>query len=157
MPNTIRPFEASDYAQWVPLWEAYLRFYETVLPKDQYELTFSRLLDPAEPMYGLGSFDETGKMVGITHAIFHRSCWLPDWTCYLQDLYVHMSQRGKGTGEALIDAVANLAREKKATPLYWLTHESNSTARRLYDRVAQNAGFIQYRKPLSHISASLAS
>jgi ribosomal protein S18 acetylase RimI-like enzyme len=135
MTATVRPLEQTDYAQWVPLWEAYLRFYETVLPQAQFEVTFSRLLDPTEPMDGLGAFDEAGKMVGIVHAVFHRSCWLPDWTCYLQDLYVHMSQRGKGTGAALIDAVADLARQKRATRLYWLTHESNSTARRLYDPV----------------------
>ncbi|WP_117195665.1 GNAT family N-acetyltransferase [Rhizobium terrae] len=148
MTVTVRPLEPSDRAQWGPLWEAYLRFYETVLPEQQYELTFSRLLDPAEPMYGFAAFEDDRKMVGIVHAIFHRSCWLPDWSCYLQDLYVHMSQRGKGTGEALIDAVADLARQKGASRLHWLTHESNATARRLYDRVAQNAGFIQYRKPL---------
>ncbi|CDZ37603.1 Putative histone acetyltransferase (HAT) [Neorhizobium galegae bv. officinalis] len=148
MNNTVRPFEPNDHAQWVPLWEAYLHFYETVLPKEQYNLTWSRLLDPAEPMHGFGAFDETGRMIGITHAIFHRSCWLPDWTCYLQDLYVAQTQRGKRTGEALIEAVADLARANGAGRLYWLTHESNSAARRLYDRIAQNSGFIQYRKAL---------
>ncbi len=148
MPITVRPLEPIDRPAWTPLWEAYLRFYDTVLPAEVYDLTWSRLLDDAEPMYALGAFDETDRLVGIVHAIFHRSCWLPDWTCYLQDLYVDGNQRGKGTGEALIEAVASLAREKNASRLYWLTHESNSAARRLYDRVALNAGFIQYRKPL---------
>jgi GNAT superfamily N-acetyltransferase len=148
VPITVRPLEPSDRTAWTPLWEAYLSFYETVLPADVYELTWNRLLDEAEPMYALGAFDETDKLVGIVHAIFHRSCWLPDWTCYLQDLYVDASQRGKGTGEALIEAVAILARDKNASRLYWLTHASNAAARRLYDRVAVNAGFIQYRKPI---------
>lgn len=147
MTIKIRPIEPSDRAEWGPLWETYLTFYETVLPKEQYDLTFSRLVDPEEQMYGFAAM-ENGRMVGIVHAILHRSCWLPDWTCYLQDLYVDASQRGKGTGEALIEAVANLARENKADRLFWLTHETNSTARRLYDRVALNSGFIQYRKPL---------
>jgi GNAT superfamily N-acetyltransferase len=144
----VRPLEPSDQAQWAPLFEAYLRFYETVLPKEQYDLTWSRFLDPAEPMHALGAFEADGRMAGLVHVIFHRSCWLPEVTCYLQDLYVDATQRGKGTGEALIEAVADLARTHKAGRLYWLTHESNATARRLYDRVAQNAGFIQYRKPL---------
>jgi GNAT superfamily N-acetyltransferase len=148
MPINIRPLEPADRAAWTPLWEAYLRFYETVLPGEIYELTWNRFLDDAEPMHALGAFDESDRLVGIVHAIFHRSCWLPDWTCYLQDLYVDGSQRGKGTGEALIEAVALLAREKNAIRLYWLTHDSNTAARRLYDRVAVNAGFIQYRKPL---------
>ncbi|RWX75660.1 GNAT family N-acetyltransferase [Neorhizobium lilium] len=148
MPITVRPLQPSDHAAWTPLWEAYLSFYDTVLPDEIYDLTWNRFLDEAEPMYALGAFDETSRLVGIVHTIFHRSCWLPDWTCYLQDLYVDDNQRGKGTGEALIEAVASLAREKNASRLYWLTHESNLVARRLYDRVALNAGFIQYRKPL---------
>ncbi len=32
--------------------------------------------------------------------------------------------------------------------VYWLTHETNATAMRLYDRVAERSGFIQYRKHL---------
>jgi GNAT superfamily N-acetyltransferase len=148
MTNIVRPLEPSDRTQWEPLWRAYLHFYETELPQEQYDLTWERLLDPAEPMHAFGAFDESGRMTGIAHVIFHRSCWLPEWTCYLQDLFVDAGQRGKGTGEVLIDAVAELAREKSVGRLYWLTHESNVTAQRLYDRVAQNSGFIQYRKPL---------
>ena len=120
---------------------------QSELPKEQYDVTFSRFLDPAEPMHALGAFDE-GKLVGIVHAIFHRSTWLPDTTCYLQDLYVDESQRGRGVGEALIEKVALLARDKDAGRLYWLTQEKNDAARRLYDRVAVAPGFIQYRKPL---------
>jgi GNAT superfamily N-acetyltransferase len=144
----IRPLTPADRAEWGPLFNAYLRFYETELPEAQYDLTWQRLHDAAEPMHVFGAFDEDGRMVGFVHAIFHRSTWLPDVTCYLQDLYVDASQRGKGTGEKLIERVADLAREHKAGRLYWLTQEGNATARRLYDRVAANAGFIQYRKPL---------
>jgi GNAT superfamily N-acetyltransferase len=99
-------------------------------------------------MHALGAFDEEGQLVGIVHAIFHRSSWLPQWTCYLQDLYVESSQRGIGTGAALIEAVADLARASGAGRLYWMTHESNTTARRLYDQIAERSGFIQYRKAL---------
>ncbi|MBN3820230.1 GNAT family N-acetyltransferase, partial [Paraburkholderia sp. Se-20369] len=49
---------------------------------------------------------------------------------------------------ALIEAVYARAREAGASRVYWLTHETNTTARALYDRVATNAGFIQYRKDL---------
>ncbi|MCJ9751761.1 GNAT family N-acetyltransferase [Neorhizobium sp. BETTINA12A] len=147
-PAIIRPLEPADRTAWEPLWEAYLRFYETVLPKEMYDLTWSRLHDSTEPMHALGAFDETGKMIAIAHVIFHRSCWLPESTCYLQDLYVKNTLRGRGTGAALIEAVADLARANGAGRLYWLTQESNAAARRLYDRIAQNSGFIQYRKAL---------
>ncbi len=150
MPNTpieIRPLVQSDRAGWEPLFQAYLRFYDSELSKEQYDLTWTRFHDESEPMHVLGAFDD-GKLVGIVHAIFHRSTWLPDMTCYLQDLYVDASQRGRGVGEALIEKVALLARDKNAGRLYWLTQEDNEKARRLYDRVAVAPGFIQYRKPL---------
>jgi len=66
----------------------------------------------------------------------------------MQDLYVENTQRGLGTGAALMDAVADLARKNGAGRLYWMTHETNATARRLYDRIAERSGFIQYRKAL---------
>jgi GNAT superfamily N-acetyltransferase len=146
--TTIRPLVPADREAWQPLFEAYIRFYESELPKDQYDTTWQRFHDEAEPMQALGAFDDDEILVGIVHVVFHRSTWLPDMTCYLQDLYVHESQRGRRVGEALIERVALLAREKNAGRLYWLTQEDNATARKLYDRVAVAPGFIQYRKPL---------
>jgi len=148
MTITIRPLQPSDRVAWEPLWAGYQRFYEVVIPPETTNLTWSRFQDPGEDMHALGAFDDSGRLVGIVHAIFHRSTWLPKWTCYLQDLYVDDTQRGLGTGAALIDAVADLARANGAGRLYWMTHETNATARRLYDRIAERSGFIQYRKPL---------
>ncbi|MCH4546358.1 GNAT family N-acetyltransferase [Rhizobium changzhiense] len=148
MTAILRPLEPSDRTAWEPLWEAYQRFYEVVIPPETTDLTWARFHDPDERIHALGAFDEDGRLVGIVHAVFHRSCWLPQWTCYLQDLYVDNSQRGLGTGAVLIEAVADLARANGAGRLYWMTHETNATARRLYDRIAERSGFIQYRKPL---------
>jgi hypothetical protein len=35
-----------------------------------------------------------------------------------------------------------------ANRVHWLTHTTNTQARALYDQVAENLGFIQYRKML---------
>jgi len=35
-----------------------------------------------------------------------------------------------------------------AARLYWQTHESNRTAMRLYDKVAERSGFLVYRMPV---------
>ena len=67
-------------------------------------------------------------------------------SCYLQDLFVADSARALGLGRALIEAVYAKAKEAGSTRVYWLTHETNAPARLLYDQVAENAGFIQYRK-----------
>jgi GNAT superfamily N-acetyltransferase len=65
---------------------------------------------------------------------------------YVEDLFVADSARGRGLGRALIEAVYEKAEAAGASRVYWLTQSSNTQARALYDKVADNLGFIQYRK-----------
>lgn len=144
----IKPLEEKDFDSWLELWKAYQVFYKANIPLATTMLTWQRFFDPTENMHAIGAFDKDGKLVGIVHAIFHRSCWLPGFSCYLQDLYVDSSQRGAGIGEKLIEAVAILARKQNAGKLYWMTQEDNLIARGLYEKIAEKSGFIQYVKPL---------
>ena len=143
----IRAVEAGDRAAWTQLWKAYLAFYETALPEEVYASTWSRLLDPSEPTWGALALQD-GEAVGLVHWIYHRSNWTIADACYLQDLFVAPEGRGRGIGSALIDHVAADARAKGSARVHWLTHESNTTARALYDKVSQRSGFIQYRRNL---------
>jgi GNAT superfamily N-acetyltransferase len=143
----VRPLRPDEREAWEPLWSAYLAFYETTVPADVTDTTWRRLHDPAEPMHVLGAFIE-GRLVGIVQFLFHRSTWTIGDYCYLQDLFTSPEARGLGAGRALIEAVCEQARAAGASRVYWLTHESNATARALYDKVAERPGFIQYRRRL---------
>jgi GNAT superfamily N-acetyltransferase len=79
---------------------------------------------------------------------FHRSTIQVDPTCYLQDLFTKESVRGGGVGRALIEAVFEVARVAGSPRVYWLTHETNLTAMKLYDKVAKQSGFVVYRKQI---------
>jgi RimJ/RimL family protein N-acetyltransferase len=46
---------------------------------------------------------------------------------------------------ALVERVCDAAKQAGAGRVYWQTHETNETARRLYDRIAERSGFIIYR------------
>lgn len=141
----VRPLGRAEKAQWQPLFEGYLAFYETVLPQSQIDLTWARLHDGAVPMQVLGGFLED-EMVGMAHLIFHPSCWTEKPYCYLQDLFLAAPYRGAGRGKALLEGAIAHAREQGADRLHWLTKEGNATARLLYDRMAgAPSGFIQYR------------
>ncbi len=142
----IREARAADRHQWDDLWAGYLSFYETALSPDVTETTWRRLLDPIEPMQVLVADDENGALLGFTHIVFHRGTWSIGDFCYLEDLFVAPFARKQGVARALIEAVYALADQHGAGRVYWLTHESNTTARALYDQVAQNRGFIQYRR-----------
>ena len=141
----IRPLRPEERAAWEPLWQGYLAFYATSLKPEVTDTTWARLHDPAEPMHVLGAFLDA-RLVGIVHYILHRSTWTIGDYCYLQDLFTTASARGQGAGRALIEAVYERARAAGASRVYWLTQETNETAKALYDKVADCSGFIQYRR-----------
>ena len=140
----VRPLEQSDHADWRRLWTAYLEFYNTKLGDDVYAPTWKRLFTQGEfePKGFIARLD--GRAVGLTHYLYHRSCWSEVDNCYLQDLFADPDVRGKGVGRALIMAVHDAAGRLGVTNVYWMTHETNATARKLYDSVARRTGFIEY-------------
>ncbi len=141
----VRDLRAGDRAGWEPLWRGYLEFYGAVVADDVTDLTFRRLLDPVEDMFCIVA-EQGGDLVGVVQCVLHRSTWSAAPYCYLQDLFVSPDARDQGVGRALIEAVYARADEVGAARVYWLTHETNATARVLYDAVAVRSGFIQYRR-----------
>ncbi len=140
----IRPLSENQHAAWLPLWRGYQSFYKTDIPAEVSEVTWSRLLDPTEPMGAALAWDgETA--VGLVHHIRHRSCWTVGDYLYLQDLFVAPDARGGGIGRKLIEYVYALARAQGCARVHWLTHETNTDAMLLYDRIAERSGFVQYR------------
>jgi GNAT superfamily N-acetyltransferase len=138
----ISPLRPSERGRWNELWSAYQRFYEVDLPAEVSESSWQRI--HAGRIHGLGARDSTGRLIGIAHFLYHEDSWSTAPACYLQDLYVDETARGSGCGRALIEAVNAAARAAAANGPYWLTHESNTVARRLYDRLARHQGFLQY-------------
>ncbi|AVT81403.1 MULTISPECIES: GNAT family N-acetyltransferase [Rhodopseudomonas] len=147
MAVEIRPVGPDERAAWEPLWAGYLAFYKATLAPEVSDVTWARFHDPAEPMHLLGAYVD-GKLTGIVQFIYHRSCWTVGNYCYLQDLFVADSARGLGLGRKLIEAVYARAKADGCSRVHWLTQTGNATARLLYDRIAEDSGFMQYRKVL---------
>lgn len=144
MSLIIRDVTQADRAAWDSLWQAYLVFYEHDLSAEMTDLTWSRFFDSAEPVHCMVAQHE-GEVIGFAHYVFHRSTWLRGDACYLDDLFVASEARGQGVGRKLIETLYKRAREAGAERVYWVTQESNKTAQRLYDTLAQKPGNIQYR------------
>jgi len=146
MTTIIRPLDAADEADWRRLWTGYLEFYETAASEKVYRTTFARLLnDDPQEYHGLVA-EQDGRLVGLTHYLFHRHCWRVENVIYLQDLYVDPDARGSGAGRALIEAVYAAGDAAGCPAVYWLTQDFNATARQLYDRLAQVTPFIKYQR-----------
>ena len=143
----IRPLAKTDQADWRRLWTDYLTFYKSSVPEEVYVSTFERLLGDDSQDYAAFVAEHEGKLVGLTHYLFHRHCWRIENVCYLQDLYADPDVRGKGIGRKLIEAVYAAADAAGAPAVYWMTQEDNATARQLYDRIAQPTNFMKYQRP----------
>lgn len=142
----ISRFVESDWLAWKDLAKGYKDFYQTPTGDDEFEHAWARLLESSE-VFGLGAKVD-GQLVGIAHYLFHTTVWSPR-SCYLQDLFTAPESRGHGVARALINAVADHAKQQNVDRYYWLTHETNATARLLYDKVAVFKGFIRYEFPMA--------
>ena len=152
MPDiAVRSVVLEDFASWKALWDGYNAFYgregPTALPSETTQMTWSRFFDAYEPVHALVAETSDG-LVGLAHYLFHRSTIQIGPTCYLQDLFTAAAGRGRGVGRALIEAVYERARIAGAPRVYWQTHETNTVAIRLYDKIAERSGFVVYRKAI---------
>ena len=145
----VRPVRREDQAEWRPLWDGYNAFYEragpTALPEAVTAATWARFFDAYEPVHALVA-EADGRLVGLAHYLFHRTTTRIEPSCYLNDLFTDPAFRGGGGGRALIDAVFAAAADVGVAGVYWMTHETNHTAMKLYDRVATRSGFLRYVK-----------
>ena len=148
---TVRPIARADYDQWLPLWDGYNAFYgragATALDPEITRTTWQRFFDAGEPVHAIVA-EEGGVLLGLVHYLYHRSTTSIGPSCYLQDLFTRDEARGRGVGRALIEAVYAAAQAEGSPRVYWQTHETNATAMRLYDQLAEKSGFLVYRKLL---------
>ena len=63
---------------------------------------------------------------------------------FLDDLFVDPNFRGKKVGQKLIIALKMMAKSNDWQVIRWITHSSNDTAKKLYDKFAYNTGFDLY-------------
>jgi GNAT superfamily N-acetyltransferase len=145
----IRPVQPQDFDAWKVLWDGYNAFYErsgpTALPEHITQSTWQRFFDAYEPVHALVA-EADGQLLGLVHYLYHRSTIGIGPNCYLQDLFTAEAARGKGVGRALIEAVYEIAQADGCGRVYWHTRDSNVTAQRLYNQVAEGGGVMVYRK-----------
>ena len=143
MSVTVRSIQQEDRSAWQELYMAYLKFYESEPDRFSTDLLWSRLTKDNPDIQGLVA-EVDGVVVGICHFHYQLTTWSKTWHCYLEDLYVEESSRGKGAATAFIAEVKKLALEHKCSELFWITKESNTVARKLYEKAATKSDFVRY-------------
>ena len=141
----IAPIGSDEYEDLLPLIAAYQRFYEVEeIDEERNRSFFRRFLAPSDDGLLLGARSE-GRLVGYACLYWHFTSLEAVETVLMNDLFVVEGQRGGGVGRALIEASAEVARERGAPYLEWSTAPDNETAQRLYDSTgAERSEWFSY-------------
>ncbi len=140
------PHEAAEVAR---LLGAFRDWFGAESPSDERLLdSVRRLLDDDATEYLLGAVDGGTQACGVCQLRFRHSVWTSSVDCWLEDLFVADSARGRGVGRALVEAACARARERGAARIELDTNESNTGAIALYESLGFSASSKQHG-PLS--------
>jgi GNAT superfamily N-acetyltransferase len=129
----IEPIAAEQMDALLPLIADYQRFYEVEEIDDERNgAFFSRFLAPSDDGMLLGAWHDEA-LLGYVCLYWTFTSLVPAEIVLMNDLYVRPEARGEGIGRALIEVSAEIARERGAHHLQWVTAPDNETAQRLYD------------------------
>lgn len=142
----VRPVAEGDREAWAVLFRGYRDFYEKDHDPAVIDTVWGWLMDPAHGTRGLVA-EVHGRVVGIGHFRSFARPVIGEQGIYLDDLFTAPEARGTGAGSAILHRLAEIARDEGVSVVRWITHESNTTARSLYDRLAQQTPWITYDLP----------
>jgi len=125
------------------MWADYNAFYRADVSETATAATWRRILDAQEPFGAVLAIDAEVPL-GFANFVLHPYTWSEHLSCLLEDLYVVPQARGRGVGRKLIQWLLDRGRSEGWTKVFWMTEETNLTARRLYDAFTPPDGFIQY-------------
>lgn len=144
----IVPLAARHRADWERLYAGYAEFYRVTQTPEMRATVWGWIMDPAHEVNALVAEDAAGRAVGLAHYRTFARPLSASTGCFLDDLFVLPATRGMRVGEALIDALAAMARERGWSVVRWITADDNYRARTAYDRIATRTMWITYdRKP----------
>ena len=135
---TIRPPVQDDFDQWLPLYQGYADFYKVPAEERNPHATWGWLMDPQHEVEGLLAFlGESETPCGFAHVRRMPSPLRGIYIGFLDDLFVTPESRGNRVGEALFDALGDLAMERGWPRIRWITADDNYRARALYDQLSK--------------------
>lgn len=101
------------------------------------EVTLEQLQEDGfgeKPVYEFFVAETENQIVGIALYYFRYSTWKGK-SVYLEDLVVRESERGKGYGQLLLDAIIKEAKRTKARQVRWQVLDWNKPAINFYKKL----------------------
>ena len=140
----VRELEDRDRAAWQQLYSGYGDFYKTPLSDEKADRVWAWLMDPNYEAFGLVAVDDNDSPIAIAHYRQFARLLADGIGIYLDDLFTAASARGTGAGTALIGRLEEIARERGAEVVRWITANDNFVGQKLYDRLASRTMWVTY-------------
>jgi GNAT superfamily N-acetyltransferase len=144
MKITIRKARPGDERPWRRLWGEYLRLNGQKPHAALTRQNWARIMNEASALNALVAARKGSGVIGIAHYVIHESPWTLGPVCYLSDLIVDSSLRGRGIGRLFMDWLIREARRQGWSRLYWHAKENNYRARALYDKYTEHDECLRY-------------
>ncbi|MBC7723964.1 MAG: GNAT family N-acetyltransferase [Burkholderiaceae bacterium] len=142
---SVRPLETTDREVWSALYRGYRRFYE--MPDDDavLETTWEWVTTGAHGLSCIVAVDPAGKVAGLAHLRVFADPSEARLGLFLDDLFVDPAFRGNGVGRLLLQRTAQIAADRGANVVRWITaSEDNAVARALYDSMGTATPWTTY-------------
>ena len=140
----VRQLEQRDRAAWQQLYAGYGDFYTTPLNDEKADRVWGWLMDPNYETFGLVAVDANDSPIAIAHFRQFARLLADGIGIYLDDLFTAANSRGTGAGTALINRLEEIARERGAEVVRWITANDNFVGQKLYDRLATRTMWVTY-------------
>jgi GNAT superfamily N-acetyltransferase len=140
----VRELEARDRAAWQELYAGYGEFYETPLGDEKAGRVWAWLMDPGYEAFGLVAVDDADTPIALAHYRQFARLLADGIGIYLDDLFTSPEHRGSGAGTALIQRLEQLAHDRGAGIVRWITAADNATGQSVYDKLASRTTWLTY-------------
>lgn len=139
----LRAINPGDREAWEASFRGYRDFYNMPHDPEVIEMVWGWLNDPEHETRGIAAVIG-GKAVGIAHFRTFARPLAGGTGLYLDDLFTNPEVRGQGIATALLGRLGTIAQVEGASVVRWITAESNTAARSIYDRVASATPWVTY-------------
>lgn len=139
----VRAVQAQDEQNWKNLYRQYRAFYDLVPDEGAVDRTWGWVRGRQHGISGLVAA-RGDELVGLANLRRFARSSSATMGLYLDDLFTSPELRRAGVGSALLAEAKRMAADEGASVVRWVTAETNSTARSLYDSVATATHWVTY-------------
>ncbi|WP_417319856.1 GNAT family N-acetyltransferase [Emcibacter sp.] len=135
------------FEDWAELYRGYADSYDVPITDEQLHRVWVWLGGHEAELRGLAAIKDS-KPVGIVHYRRFLRPLAGEVGIFLDDIYVAEDARRHGIGEAMLEAIKDIAETQNCTMIRWITHEDRPDALAFYKKFAQKSRWVTFEMKL---------